>query len=224
MQQTLAPAPTVDHVVWDWNGTLWDDLPQVHRAVNAALRTVDGPFLTRPDYVAMFQRPLPRFYHRVLGREPSREEMGGLNEAFAVSYDKNLRFAMLSVEAMTALEAVDRAGVTQSVLSMYPHRQLTSLVFRLGLERFFTRLEGRTGDPGESKVGRLGGHLRAAASGVPPGRVVLVGDTGDDMDTAQAAGAAGFIVCHYGHRIPAWQEAYADGLLDALHRVGIPTD
>ena len=53
-----------DHVVWDWNGTLWDDLPQVHQATNAALREVGGLSLTLSEYVGLFTRPLPMFYRR----------------------------------------------------------------------------------------------------------------------------------------------------------------
>ena len=67
-------------------------------------------------------------------------------------------------------------------------------------------------------------HLRSAAPDIPPHRVVMIGDTDDDLAAAQAAGSSGILINHHGHHAlgDATLESYfADGLLEALRKVGL---
>lgn len=216
----------VDHVVWDWNGTLWDDLPQVHQATNAALREVDGPFLTLPEYVGLFTRPLPNFYRRALGRDLEPAQWNRVHETFMASYRENLHLARLADEAVPALETVARNGATQSILSLYPHASLRALVTEQGIDRCFSRIEGLRGTPDRSKVGMFPIHLKDAAPAVPPHRVVMIGDTDDDLYSAQAAGSTGVLINHHGYHPlgdPTLESFFAEGLMAALERAGLRT-
>ena len=56
------------HVVWDWNGTLVEDLPIVVESVNAALDAIGEVPITEDDYRAYFTRPVGQFYERLLER------------------------------------------------------------------------------------------------------------------------------------------------------------
>ena len=213
-----------DHVIWDWNGTLWDDLPQVHEATNAALREIGGPSLTLPEYVGLFTRPLPMFYRRALGRDLSPPEWEEVNRVFMNSYRSNIHLASLASEAIPALELVARNGATQSILSLYPHGPLTALVDEVGIAHHFTCVEGLRGTPDSSKAGMFPDHLRAAANGIRPHRVVMIGDTDDDLISAQGAGSSGVLVNHHGYHPlgdPTLESFFADGLLDALERAGL---
>ena len=214
-----------DHVVWDWNGTLWDDLPQVHFAVNAALREIEAPPLGLSEYIKLFTRPLPVFYRRVLGREITDSEWERINHRFEVSYVASLHLARLASEAVGALETVARSGATQSILSLYPHDPLHSLVQELGIAHYFTRIDGLRGLSGGSKVGLFGQHLEAAAVGIPPHRVVMVGDTDDDLAAAREAGSTCILVNHHGDQALGAsgdvERFFADGLLAALRQAGL---
>lgn len=214
----------VDHVIWDWNGTLWDDLPQVHEATNAALREVGGPSLTLPEYVGLFTRPLPMFYRRALGRDLSPPEWERVNRVFMISYQDSIHLAGLASEAIPALELVARNGATQSILSLYPHGPLNRLVDEVGIAHYFTCVEGLRGTPDSSKAGMFPAHLRSAADGVRPHRVVMIGDTDDDLISAQAIGSSGVLINHHGYHPlgdPTLESFFADGLLDALERAGL---
>ena len=214
-----------DHVVWDWNGTLWDDLPQVHLAVNAALREVGAPKLGLPEYIRLFTRPLPVFYRRVLGRDITDSEWERINHRFETSYVAGLHLARLAREAPRALETVAGSGATQSILSLYPHEPLNALVHRLGIAHYFTRIDGLKGLSGGSKVGLFGSHLKAAARGIPPHRVVMVGDTDDDLAAATEAGSTCILINHHGEQaLGAGTDLdcfFAGGLLAALRRAGL---
>ena len=213
-----------EHVVWDWNGTLWDDLPQVHQATNAALGEVGGPSLTLPEYVGLFTRPLPMFYRRALGRDLSPPEWERVNRVFMISYQSSLHLADLACEAIPALDLVARNGATQSILSLYPHGPLRALVEEAGIARYFTCVQGLRGTPDRGKADMFPAHLRAAAAGIRPHRVVMIGDTDDDLISAQAAGSSGVLINHHGYHPlgdPTLESFFADGLLDALERAGL---
>lgn len=213
-----------DHIVWDWNGTLWDDLPQVHEATNAALEGIGGPRLTLPEYVSLFTRPLPVFYRRALGRDLTPHQWDRVHRTFAIAYQESLPLAQLASDARAALGAVARNGATQSILSLYPHSQLQTLVSELGIGHYFTRIDGLRGTPDRSKIGMFPDHLHRAAPGVPSHRVVMIGDTDDDLFAAQAAGSTGVLINHHGYHPlgdPTLAGFFAEGLLAALRRAGL---
>ena len=59
------------HVVWDWNGTLLDDLEIVVEAVNSSLALFDAAPITADGYRDLYTRPVKLFYDRLLGRARS---------------------------------------------------------------------------------------------------------------------------------------------------------
>ncbi|MFO7548242.1 MAG: HAD family hydrolase [Acidimicrobiia bacterium] len=179
----------VAHVVWDWNGTLFDDLHVVVEAVNGGLSAAGRPPITLDDYRDHYTRPVKVFYDRLFGREVTVEEWQGLDRRFHEGYRELLGRARLTSDAETALETVAASGVSQSLLSMFPHEELVPLVARLGIARFFDRIDGLVGPPGDRKAAYLGTHLRALVAGEDPSQVLVIGDTPDDAEAAAHVGA-----------------------------------
>ena len=60
------------HVIWDWNGTLFDDLHIVVEGVNASLRMLGLATIGPDEYRASYRRPVNLFYEDLLGREITR--------------------------------------------------------------------------------------------------------------------------------------------------------
>jgi phosphoglycolate phosphatase-like HAD superfamily hydrolase len=113
------------HIVWDWNGTLLDDLAIVVAAVNDTLATVDRRPITIEEYGANYTRPVLLFYERLLGRAVQEPEWLGFDEVFHVSYRQRVGQAELAADAMDSLGAARAAGLSQSLLSMYWHDEAT---------------------------------------------------------------------------------------------------
>lgn len=175
------------HIVWDWNGTLFDDQHVVVDAVNAALATVGGPRIDADTYRAHYTRPVRGFYEQLIGRRLSDPEWRQLDDAYHRAYLTGLHRARLAAGATEALAAVAAAGATQSLLSMWRHDELVATVARLGLLGWFRRVEGLRGPAGGRKAQALRRHL--AALDVHPAEVVVVGDALDDADAARWVGA-----------------------------------
>ena len=132
------------HVVWDWNGTLFDDLHLVVEAVNAVLADAGLPSIGDEDYRRLYTRPVHRFYERLYGRPIADHEWERLDHIFHEAYADQLHRAGLSTDAHDALDRVEAAGRSQSLLSMYRHHELRPLVTRLGVRDRFLAVEGLT--------------------------------------------------------------------------------
>ena len=177
----------VRHLVWDWNGTLVDDHTAVVAAINDALAALRLRPIDSDAFRTWFTRPVQRFYEQVAGRRIEPGEWRTLDAAYHDSYGARVGGLRLAPDARAALAAAEAAGLTQSLLSMWRHQDLVALVERLGIDRFFARVDGLRVPGGGGKAEHLVEHLAALEVEAPA--ALLVGDTLDDLAAARAAGA-----------------------------------
>jgi phosphoglycolate phosphatase-like HAD superfamily hydrolase len=177
---------TVEHIVWDWNGTLFGDSAALIAATVDAFRDCGLPAVTRDGYQRHHTQPIPAFYERLAGRPLSGAEQRRLDECFRAAYARHRTTAALTPDAVAALTRWSAAGRRQSLLSLYPHRDLLPLVEAAGITAFLSRVDGSTGGIAAGKAPHLARHLRSL--GVPGSRVLLVGDSVDDVRAARACG------------------------------------
>ncbi len=171
------------HLVWDWNGTLLDDLDLVVIATNAAFAAIGGPAVTADEHRRDFRRPVSDYYADVLGRPVTSDEFALLDRVFHQSYRDGLESVRLTADAHDAMAAWPG---TQSLLSMWFHHELVPAVQRYGLT--FTRVDGLRAELGGGfKAAHLKNHLAELA--LDGADVVLIGDSVDDADAAADAGA-----------------------------------
>lgn len=175
------------HIVWDWNGTLLDDLPLVIDAVNAGLARCEGPVIDAETYRLHYERPVRGFYDRLLGRLIGDDEWFDINAVFHEVYYGLLVEVPLADDAIAALDRVEFAGASQSLLSMAPHDHLIEIVPVAGLTDRFIGYDGSIGEPGGEKGPDLRRHLTRLA--LDPATVVAIGDTPDDARAAELVGA-----------------------------------
>ncbi|RKE19316.1 HAD family hydrolase [Streptomyces sp. TLI_171] len=176
------------HIVWDWNGTLLQDMTAVLGASNAAFATVGIAPMTLEEYRAQYEIPIPRFYERLLGRIPTAAEWLALDDAFHVKYLELFPGCGLTPGVEQLLAGWAAGGRSQSVLSMYEHEKLLPAVDGFGLTSHFLRVDGRRGESGGRKAGHLAAHLEALGGEIDRGRTVLIGDAADDAEAALSAG------------------------------------
>jgi phosphoglycolate phosphatase-like HAD superfamily hydrolase len=176
----------VAHLVWDWNGTLLDDLSLVVAATNSSLAAIGGPAVTSDQHRREFRRPIVEYYAHVLRRPVDDAEFAMLDDVFHDAYRIGLIECALAADALDAIEAWPG---TQSLLSMWFHDELVPEISRRGLATRLSRVDGLRGPVGgDRKAGYLIAHL--AALQLDPADCVLVGDSVDDGHAAAEAGAA----------------------------------
>lgn len=176
------------HVVWDWNGTLVEDLPVVVESVNAALGAIGEAPITEDDYRACFTRPVGQFYERLLERSVSAPEWDTLDRVFHDQYRAALDRVPLTADAVEAIDAVRTRGWSQSILSMWWEDELVDVVARHGLIDSMALVQGNVDDPGGEKASHLLRHV--STLDVDVGSVVMIGDSTDDAVAAGVVGTA----------------------------------
>jgi phosphoglycolate phosphatase-like HAD superfamily hydrolase len=203
----IIPVVGALHIVWDWNGTLLDDLHVVIEAANVSLARFGLGPIDEEDYRDHFTRPVRAFYDSLFGRPILDEEWEVLNDTFHHEYYARVGRASLTGDAHRALEVVEGRGWAQSLLSMSPQEWLEHVVDRFGLDSRFTGIRGLTGPTGGLKAEHLEEHL--GDLGVEPERTVVIGDTPDDASAAGQVGAR--VVLYHGgsHHLPTLEEVGA---------------
>ena len=171
------------HIVWDWNGTLFDDLPVVILAANASMARFGVGPIDEDGYRDHFTRPVRAFYDSLFGRLVSDAEWEDLNDRFHDEYFALADTVSLMSDALDALSAVEDNGWGQSLLSMSPQGWLEQIVGALGVAGRFTLVDGLRGETGGLKAQHMEEHLQIL--GVAPARTVVVGDTPDDAVAAR---------------------------------------
>ncbi|MFD7737674.1 HAD family hydrolase [Streptomyces sp. MJM8645] len=212
----VATPATRMHVVWDWNGTVKDDLDDHVFALNETLPALGGAPVDRETYRAKHTVPIPRFYARLLGREITEQEWVSSDSAFL----EHLRAQPVRVRegAAELMAALSEAGHTQSLLSLCPHDTLVREVEQADIGHFFIRTDGRTGPSGGTKAAPLTAHLEALGLAEQAHRVLLVGDAVDDADAAHANGAHAVLHTgglHHPAKLAATGHPLTDTLADA---------
>lgn len=173
------------HVIWDWNGTLVDDLPVVVSAVNESLSRIGAEPIGVEEYRDHYTRPVRLFYERLLARPITDAQWRLIDDTFHSAYAASLDRVPLTHDAWEAVETLRQAGCSQSILSMWWHDDLVPEVTRHGLDQIMVRIEGNVLGAGDTKATLLGLHLDRLPM---KGRSVMIGDA---LDDAQAAAAAG---------------------------------
>ncbi|MFG2148567.1 HAD family hydrolase [Streptomyces sp. NPDC048696] len=180
------------HLVWDWNGTLLDDIGAVIEATNAAFAELGLEPITLERYRELYCVPIPRFYQRLMGRLPTEAEWLVMDEAFHKHYWLRADACALTQGAAELLADRSASGLGQSLLSMAPHEHLVPIVRRHGITEHFLRVDGRTGPSHGSKAEHMVRHLtalRAADEAISADRIVVIGDAVDDAVAAAHIGA-----------------------------------
>ncbi|MFF5569037.1 HAD family hydrolase [Streptomyces sp. NPDC012623] len=179
------------HLVWDWNGTILDDIRAVVGATNAAFAEIGLEPISLDRYRELYCVPIPRFYERLTGRLPSDAEWVAMDETFHRHYTRRRSGCALTAGVEELLAAWSLDGGSHSLLSMYGHQELVPVVRGYGIERHFLRIDGRTGPSGGSKALHMERHLTslAAEGAISAARTVVIGDAVDDAVAAAHVGA-----------------------------------
>lgn len=173
------------HVVWDWNGTLLDDLWLCMESLDLLLEREGRPKIDAETYRRIFNFPVIDVY-RELGFDTSPKSFQTMSREFMDHYEENRLECTLQKGARKFIHRVHAMGLTQSVLSAYRHDYLTSIIAEHDLEKYFVHLSGNDDIFANDKSYRAPMHLKKL--GLPAEFVLYVGDTLHDVETARAMG------------------------------------
>lgn len=174
------------NIVWDWNGTLLDDVDLCVEIMGDMLARRGLPRLTRARYHDCFDFPVERYY-RAVGIDLDREGFEGPAREFIEAYYSRWRECRLHDGAEDALVLLSERGARQFVLSAAPHAWLAEAAEHYGVAVHFQGLRGRADHYASGKADLARQWM--GEKNMDPARTLFVGDTAHDADVARAAGA-----------------------------------
>ncbi len=200
------------HIIWDWNGTLFDDAWLCVRVMNGMLARRKLDPITPARYESIFDFPVMDYY-RQLGFDFSTEPFERLSDEFIGGYLGGLRECRLREGALDALVAGWQRGLTQSILSAMKQQSLEELLDHFGVRHYFTDVVGLNDHHafGKTEIGKAW----IDAQELDRRLILFVGDTTHDYEVAQALGVD--CVCiHSGHHSRERLAATGVRILDSL--------
>ncbi|MFC2140293.1 HAD family hydrolase [Candidatus Auribacterota bacterium] len=173
------------HIIWDWNGTLFDDAWLCVELMNEMRKKRNMPLIDQKIYQSLFDFPVIEYYRR-LNFDLKKEPFEKLGTEFMAAYEKRKLACALQPEVLSTLEKVKDLDIAQSILSAYRQEHLTALVEHYQLSSFFTYIIGLDNHYAYGKV-ELGKMLLKKLS-LSPEKILFVGDTVHDYDVAKKVG------------------------------------
>lgn len=173
-----------DHIAWDFNGTILDDVNPGIEATNILLRRRALPTIDSLEYYySIFCFPIVRYYER-LGFDFSRESYDDIAIEWVVEYRRLMKTAPLREGVLPLMQAFSAHGIPQTVLSASEHALLEEQIAALGVREYLEGVFGLSDHLGEDKSALV----LAFAKERNPGRTLFIGDTDHDAACARAAG------------------------------------
>ena len=200
------------HIVWDFNGTLLNDIRAGIDAVNVMLSARGLATIDSVDaYRELFCFPIIKYYAK-LGFDFEREDYYTvLAPEWVAMYLENYKHSTLTAGAVETLNALGEMGYVQTLLSATELQMLKGQVAELGLEQYFGEVCGLDNIHAGSKV-----DTAVAWKAAHPDAVALfVGDTIHDYEVASAVGAD-CVLYSGGHQSRAQLEACGCPIIEKL--------
>ena len=173
------------HIVWDFNGTLLNDVEAGIAAVNDLLHRRGLPEIENPEqYRKHFRFPIEEYY-RDLGFDFSRDPYAKLAIEWVERYPEESRRSSLFEGAEALLRRLHQQGIPQLLLSATQRDMLCRQVREWGIESCFDEIYGLDDIHAHSKRA-IGELLRQKH---PTSRLLVIGDTLHDSEVAEAMGA-----------------------------------
>lgn len=184
------------HIIWDWNGTLFNDIDMCVDIMNKMLIKYNLEEMSLEKYKNIFTVPVINYYEK-LGFNINDGTFTIVGKEFIVNYEERRDEAELYTDALTVLQKIQDSGISQSILSGYHQETLEEIIPHYGLEKYFFKLVGLDNVYGGSKIDN-GKHL-ITQLGLDGNEVLFIGDTAHDFEVASELGADCILITH-GHQ------------------------
>ncbi len=172
------------NIVWDFNGTLMDDVGITILTVNDMLEKRGMPLTDKKEYFEKIEMPIIRYYEKMFDFNVT--SLSELTREYQEGYDRYLDSASIAKGALPLLEKLKENGVEQVIISSFPTQKIKKICEKKGIISYFSAILGADDIKAESKVQRGKDYMKTLPEGA---KVVAIGDLLHDHEMASAMGA-----------------------------------
>jgi phosphoglycolate phosphatase len=171
-------------IIWDWNGTLLNDVDACIQATNALLEKRKMQTLGFQAYRNVFAFPVIDYY-KAIGFNFELESFAALADEYIGHYRKTATTACLQEGAAEILYRFQLQGCRQIILSAMETTSLKKQIKSCGILHFFDDILGSDNIQAYGKIAIARDYFRKVEN---PSQGVVIGDTYHDYEVADALG------------------------------------
>ncbi len=176
---------TYNTIIWDWNGTLLNDVDICIQGINRLLLRRGKPSLELDQYRRIFTFPVKEYY-LAAGFNFQQEAFEIPALEFIQEYNLLLNEAALFDDVKSTLEYFSNQGARQFIVSAMEQQALLQSVHSHGLSAYFEEICGIEDHLAHSKVYRGKALINQAV--INPARALFIGDTLHDYEVGRQLG------------------------------------
>lgn len=178
-------------VVWDWNGTLFDDTDILVQAVNSAESPIYGiPEITVEEYQELYEVPIKNWFAKMgVDSETFQRLSQQAANAFERDYEAAALHAPIRIGAREVLIMLRNNGIDQIILSNHTLEGIYLQLARLDIEQYIRTVLANDiigGAHFRGKQERLANYLKE--NGIAASSVVIIGDTQEEVHIGKNLG------------------------------------
>lgn len=183
--------------VFDWNGTLFNDMVATHEATNASLAFFGKGPITLEEEQETFTFPLIHFYEKMgINADDYLRHTDALGQLFVEVYERENVNCTLRDGATDLLDWLTHHGVTCKILSNHRTEHLMADVNRFDIAHYFETISGNA-DPativqGLSKQMRLEKYMKQ--NSFDADKTFIIGDSHEEPELARRLGITGISI------------------------------
>ncbi len=196
----------IRNVIFDWSGTLVDDLPAVWQATNYVFRHAGVPELTLDQFRAEFCLPFTGFYERYVGHVPLPQLEAWFHEHFRLAQESVVELPHAREFLVFCRERRLRTFLLSTVHRDHFAVQSSRTGFLEYLECPYVEVWDK-----RKKIREL-----LAAHGLDPAVTMFIGDMQHDIETAKHGGVISCAVLTGYNSLAQLREAKPDLIVEHL--------
>ncbi len=186
----------MNSVIWDWNGTLLNDIDLCISSVNKLLKERTLPEIDTISYKEIFSFPVQDYY-KTLGFDFEKEDFSVPAHQYIDFYYAGFDNCSLQKNAVKVLEYFRDKGFRQFVLSAMQHEMLEKTLELKGILHFFESVAGLKDHYAVSKTEQ--GKQLIRTYRIDKREALLIGDTTHDFEVATELGVKCILIAD-GHQ------------------------
>lgn len=175
----------ITDVIWDWNGTIINDIELCTEIANWILEGHTGRQLSVSQYRSIFGFPIYDYYKK-LGVDFEKESYENLTTKFISTYENRVDELVLHDGVFKVFQDLQSAGLQQHILTAAHIDMVHPKLELFGIKSFFNQVEGLDNHEAASKVDR--GVAMLEKMNFDLDKTVMIGDTDHDLEVAEALG------------------------------------
>lgn len=184
------------HVIWDWNGTMFNDVELCVDVGNNLFRKKNIPLMSLEKYKSIFTIPV-KDYYVAAGFDFEKESFEVVGKEWMDEYEERKYECGLHNDLISVMDIIKQKGIQQSVLSAYKQDKLENILEHYDLKSYLNYIVGLDNIYAASKL-ELGKNLIISLE-VSSGECLLIGDTVHDYEVATEIGADCILIAN-GHQ------------------------